>query len=149
MSDSIKCILLPLVREQYMLLPNESLAEIVTNRSDLLVMGAREGLIGKIQWRGYSVPLISFEAAVGVGIPSYGSEARIAVLFSPTGDASLPYMAFSVQGAPKLLDVGETDLISIDGEEHALVSSHVEVDDKRCMIPNLQALETFVKLRVN
>ncbi len=131
------------------MLPNRSLAEVVTNRSDLLVMGARDGVIGKIQWRGRSVPLVSYEAAIGYAIPSYGTEARIAVVFTPSGDPSLPYIAFSIQGAPKLLDVANTDVISLDGEAHPLVSSYIEIDGNKGFIPDLQALEPFVKMRVN
>lgn len=149
MSDTIKCALLPLAKEQFLVLPNSSLAEVVTNRSDLLVMGARDGVIGKIQWRGHSVPLVSYEAAIGHAIPSYGSEARIAVIFTPSGDPSLPYIAFSIQGVPKLIQANDTDLVKVEGEEHQLVASYVEIEQNKGVIPNLQALEPFVKMRVN
>lgn len=149
MSNLIKCTLLPLAKEKYLVLPNSSLAEVVTNRSDLLVMGARDGVIGKIQWRGNSVPLVSYEAAIGQAIPSYGSEARIAVIFTPSGDASLPYIALSIQGVPKLVQVTDADIVTIEGEEHPLVGSYVEIDNDQGVIPNLQALEPFVKMRVN
>lgn len=149
MSESVKCALLPLAKEQYLVLPNSSLAEVVTNRSDLLVMGARDGVIGKIQWRGHSVPLVSYEAAIGHAIPSYGADARIAVIFTPSGDPSLPYIAFSIQGVPKLSQIEETDIVSLEGDEHQLVGSYVEIDNNQGVIPNLQALEPFVKMRVN
>ena len=73
MSNSIKCTLLPLSQERFLILPNTSLAEVVDNRSDLLVMGARDGIIGKIQWRGHSVPLVSYEAAIGEVVQDGGS----------------------------------------------------------------------------
>lgn len=141
--------MLPLAKETFLVLPNSSLAEVVTNRSDLLVMGARDGVIGKIQWRGNSVPLVSYEAAIGQAIPSYGAEARIAVIFTPSGDPSLPYIAFSIQGVPKLVEVTDTDIVTVDGEEHQLVANYVEIESKQGVIPNLQALEPFVKMRVN
>jgi chemosensory pili system protein ChpC len=149
MNDVVKCTMLPLSKEQNLLLPSNSLAEVVKNRSDMLVMGAREGVIGKIQWRGRSVPLVSYEATIGHAIPSYGREACIAVVFTPSGDASLPYIAFNIQGSPKLVDLADTDVVSVEGEEHALLSAHVEIDGAKAFIPNLQALEPFVKMRVN
>ncbi|EDY87049.1 putative CheW protein [gamma proteobacterium HTCC5015] len=150
MSDTLKCACLPLSHEQYLVVPNSVIAEVVANRGDLLVMGAREGLIGKIQWRGYSVPLVSYEAAIGVAIPTYRQDSRIAILFTESGDSTMPYLAFSIQGLPEIKDLQETDLISREGEEHQLVASHVQVgDDMDGFVPNLTALETFVKMRVN
>lgn len=149
MNDVVKCTMLPLSKEQSLILPSSSLAEVVKNRSDMLVMGAREGVIGKIQWRGRSVPLVSYEATIGQAIPSYGREACIAVVFTPSGDASLPYIAFNIQGSPKLVELADTDVVSVEGEEHALVSSYIEIDGAKAIIPNLQALEPFVKMRVN
>lgn len=149
MNDAVKCTMLPLSKEQNLVLPSTSLAEIVKNRSDMLVMGAREGVIGKIQWRGRSVPLVSYEATIGQAIPSYGKEACIAVVFTPSGDASLPYIAFNIQGSPKLAELSDSNVVSVDGEEHALVSSYIEIDGAKGIIPNLQALEPFVKMRVN
>lgn len=149
MNNIVKCTMLPLSKGQHLILPSNSLAEVVKNRSDMLVMGAREGVIGKIQWRGRSVPLVSYEATIGQAIPSYGKEACIAVVFTPSGDAGLPYVAFNIQGSPKLIDLADTDIILVDGEAHELVSAHVEVGEAKAFIPNLQALEPFVKMRVN
>ncbi|MGM0563034.1 MAG: chemotaxis protein CheW [Pseudomonadota bacterium] len=150
MSDTIKCACLPLSHGEYLIVPNNAVAEIVSNRGDLLVMGARQGLIGKIQWRGYSVPLVAYEAAIDHAIPSYNQESRIAILFSETGDSAMPYLAFSIQGAPIIKELEETDLISREGEEHELVAAHVQIgDDIIGFVPNLTPLETYVKGRVN
>lgn len=151
MSDTIKCACLPLSHDDYLIVPGNAIAEVVSNRGDLLVMGARQGLIGKIQWRGYSVPLVAFEAAIDRSIPTYSQNSRIAILFSESGDSAMPYLAFSIQGSPQMKELHETDLVSRDdGAEHDFVAAHVQIgEDIIGFVPNLPPLEAFIKGRVN
>lgn len=152
MSESIKCALLPIAKEHALLMPNSLLAEIVEETADLLVMGAREGIIGKIQWRGHSVPLAAFESIIDFAIPYHGVNAKVAVIFNPQGGSELPFLALSIQGAPKLGNYSMSDLVNLDtpgGIQKDLIASMVEIDRTPTFIPDFSALMSFVKLRVN
>lgn len=146
----IKCSLLPLHQEQALLIPTSSIAEVITERDKLLVMGARDGLIGKVQWRGNSVPILAYEAAIGQSVPPYGDNVRIAVVFNPSGNKQLPYFAFIIQGAPRMvmLDATAGD-IPLEPIEHRFIYAHVIHSDISTFVPDFVAIEQFLKKRAN
>lgn len=152
MSDVLRCAVMPIAKEHQVIIPETLLAGVTDETDNLLVMGAREGVIGKIQWRGYSIPLIAYESAIDFAIPYHGSNAKVAIVFNPSADSDLPFVAVSIQGAPKLRSLDEQSLITIkapEGVTESLIASMVEIEGAPAFIPDFNELMTFVKVRSN
>lgn len=149
MSDPIKCNVLPISNDELVVVPTSIIAEVITERQDLLVMGARDGLIGKMQWRGLSLPLIAFEAAIGKAVPSYGEAVRIVVLSSANADPDLPYFAMMVQGVARLVHLKETDFKAREEPDTSpFIAAHVEYAGASTYVPNFEHIESFLKTKV-
>jgi len=147
MSDTqIKCISLK-INDDDILLPNAAVAEIVPIKNIINVANKPPWMLGYLDWRGNSVPLVSFETMGGVRMPSLASgSVKAAVLFSIGEDKNFPYIAILVQGAPSILNVKEEDVLSNkEGVTHPAVEDKVMVADGNYSIINLEKLELIVK----
>jgi chemosensory pili system protein ChpC len=60
----IRCVLVP-VSNLRLLLPNATVAEVITYSKPEPVADAPEWLLGRIAWRGWRVPLVSFAQLTG------------------------------------------------------------------------------------
>jgi len=146
MSEEIKCVILN-VNEAELLMPNASVAEIVPIKNIINVANKPAWMLGYLDWRGHSVPLISFETMGGVRMPSLATGiVKAAVLFSIGDDKNFPYVAILVQGAPSVLNVKPADLI-VNKEEisHPAIDSQVMMSEGNYSIVNLEKLELIVK----
>jgi chemosensory pili system protein ChpC len=77
-----------------LLLPNAAVAEVVAYRSPVAIEGAPAWLLGHLDWRERLVPVVSVAAADdGVEAAAPGRRARLAVCYTPSGNAALPYLA--------------------------------------------------------
>lgn len=149
MSDPIKCNILPISNEEIVLVPTSVIAEVITERQDLLVMGARDGLIGKMQWRGLSLPLIAFEAAIGKAVPSYGESVRIVVFSSVSDDKDMPFYAMIVQGVARLVHLKDSDLTpQSEPDVSPFITEHVSYSNTSAYVPNFEHIEKFLKSKV-
>jgi len=147
MSDTqIKCVSLK-INDDSLLLPNAAVAEIVPIKNIINVANKPPWMLGYLDWRGNSVPLISFEAMGGVRMPSLASgSVKAAVLFSIGDDKNFPYLSILVQGAPSVLNVKEEDMLSNkEGVTHPAIEDKVMVADANYSIINLEKLELIVK----
>lgn len=142
-TKTLHCVLIPMNNRQ-LLLPNVSIAEVVDNDASLSGGDGPEWLAGYLQWRGLTLPVISYEGAneQEAVIPDAG-RGRIAVLntIGPNHDR-LPFLAMVTRGIPsqaRLLpdqvqggeetDQGPADLMQ------------VELEGETVWIPNLEYLE--------
>jgi chemosensory pili system protein ChpC len=127
------------------LLPNATVAEVITYAPPESVPGAPAWLLGRLTWRGWRLPLFSLPMLTGdVGEESY-TNARVAVLKGLGGDARLPFLALLAQGFPRLTTITPELLIpSSDGVETTGIASEVLVRDERAVIPDLARIEELV-----
>jgi len=147
MSDSqIKCIIMKINGDE-LLMPNASVAEIVPIRNIINVANKPDWMLGYLDWRGKSVPLISFEALGGVRMPSLASgSVKAAILFSIGEDKNFPYISILMQDAPSVVNVKEEDVISNKEEiSHPAVLDKVMLADGVYSIINLEKLENIIK----
>ncbi|HED34558.1 MAG TPA: chemotaxis protein CheW [Gammaproteobacteria bacterium] len=144
--DQIKCIVLN-INEDALIMPNASVAEIVPIKNIINVANKPGWMLGYLDWRGNSVPLISFEAMGGVRMPSLaGGTVKAAVLFSIGDDKSIPYVSVLVQGAPTVINVKADDILeSEDQVAHPAIEEKVLIDDASYSIMDLEKLESLVK----
>ncbi len=140
---ALRTQLIPL-RGGRLILPNTAIAEIVPYIEPEPLEHAPSFLLGRVNWRGHDIPLISFEAACGEAVPALNPRARLAVLNTLNGNAALPFFAVLTQEIPQLLKVDETNLQPIEHETmlSPLTLCQVLVNGEPATIPNLDALET-------
>jgi chemosensory pili system protein ChpC len=138
----IRCVLVP-VGDLRLLLPNATIAEVVTQSTPEPVEGAPHWLLGRIAWRGWRVPLVSFTRLAGTGEGDAGLTVRVAVLKALGGDPKLPFIAVLTQGFPRLTTLNAELIIPThDGKELPEgVRAHVLVRDDVAMIPDLEWIE--------
>lgn len=142
--DPIQCVILPQFQGS-LLLPRASVVEVVDGRDLDIVVDLQGGVIGKMQWRGWTVPLVSFEAASSGSIPKFNSETKSVILHSLADDSTRPYIALTVQGNPKTIEVQDSHLKVIPGaESNDFVQSKVWVNAEfEALIPDLSMLVTY------
>lgn len=145
-ADQIKCTLLT-INEDKLLLPNAAIAEIVSIRNIINVANKPPWMLGYLDWRGNSVPLVSFETLGGVRMPSLASgEVKAAVLYSYSEDKNFLFTSILVQGEPKILDLMPSDIMSVDQEIiHPAIEQRVTVGEEDAGIIDMEKLEQLIK----
>lgn len=138
----IRCVLVP-VGNQRLLLPNATIAEVVTHSTPEPVAGAPAWLLGRIAWRGWRVPLVSFTQLAGTEEGDAELIVRVAVLKALGGNPKLPFIAVLTQGFPRLTTLNAELIIPThDGKPLPPgVRAHVLVRDDVAMIPDLEWIE--------
>ena len=146
MLEEINCVTLT-INEDKLLMPEAALAEVVPIKNIINVANKPSWMLGYLDWRGHSVPLISFEAIGGVRMPSLSTgKVKAAVLFSIGEDSSVPYLSILVQNEPVTIKVKEEDIVTnTEGTENPAISDRVMMSDDDYSIMNLEKLEKMVK----
>lgn len=144
-TKTLHCVLIPMNNRQ-LLLPNVSIAEVVDHDTHLSGDEGPDWLAGYLEWRGLTLPVISYEGAneQEAVIPVAG-RGRIAVLntIGPNHDR-LPFLALVTRGIPS-----QTRLLpeQVHGGEDADQGPAdlmlVELEGETVWIPNLEYLETL------
>ena len=142
--DQIQCVLLELF-DTTLLLPLASVVEVVDGKNLDIVVDLQGGVIGKMTWRGWTVPLVSFEAASAGHIPKFNSESKAVILHSLAEDQSRPYIALTVQGNPKSMAVQGDQLKVVSSKGGSdFVQSKVWINtETEAVIPDISMLVTY------
>ncbi|MEW9573726.1 chemotaxis protein CheW [Rhodanobacter sp. Si-c] len=138
----IRCVLVP-AGSLRMLLPNATVAEVITQPAHETVDGAPDWLLGRITWRGWRVPLVSFARLAGAGEGDAELTVRVAVLKALGGNPKLPFIAVLTQGFPRLTTLN-AELIIPTHDGNVLppgVRAQVLVRDDVAVIPDLEGIE--------
>lgn len=143
---SVKCVLLT-VNEDLLVMPNAAIAEIIPIVNIINVANKPNWMLGYLDWRGNSVPLVSFEALGGVRMPSLASgNVKAAVMYSISDDKSFPFMSILVQGAPKVINVDVKSAIENKQPiNHPAIEQKVMLQDNDASIVDLDKLEQLIK----
>jgi chemosensory pili system protein ChpC len=138
----IRCVLVP-TGDIRMLLPNATVAEVITRPAHEAIAGAPDWLLGRIAWRGWRVPLVAFTKMTGAGEGDAELTMRVAVLKALGGNPRLPFIAMLTQGFPRLTTLNAELIIPTrDGKPlPAGVKSQVLVRDDVAVIPDLEGIE--------
>jgi chemosensory pili system protein ChpC len=138
----IRCVLVP-VGHLRLLLPNATVAEVITLPATETVDDAPDWLLGRIAWRGWRVPLVSFTKLVGAEEGDAELSPRVAVLKALGGNPELPFIAVVTQGFPRLTTLNAELIIPThDGSVlPAGVKAEVLVRDDVAVIPDLEGIE--------
>lgn len=141
----IRGVMIPVTGNR-LLLPNATVAEVITYSQPEKVANAPGWLLGRLSWRGWRLPLFSFSMLSGQSRTENYTNARVAVLKALGGNAKMPFLALLAQGFPRLTTI-TPDLLIPSGDENAHpdgVRAEVIVRDDRAVIPDLGLIESMV-----
>ncbi|MDQ1362944.1 MAG: chemosensory pili system protein ChpC [Pseudomonadota bacterium] len=129
------------------MLPNSALVEVVPVRNIINVANKPRWMIGYLDWRGNSVPLVAFETINGVRMPSLANhDVRAAVVYSVGQDKSIPFMSFLVQGAPQVMNVFAADIVADTAvPSHPAIQCKALVKGEQVSIIAMEKLEGMIK----
>lgn len=141
----IRGVMIP-VSNGRVLLPNATVAEVITYATPERIADAPDWLLGRLAWRGWRLPLFSYSMLTEASQTEGYSNAKVAVLKALGGQARMPFLALLTQGFPRLVTVTQDLLIpSGDARERRTgVLAEVLVRDDHAQIPDLEAIETLV-----
>ena len=133
------------VNQGRLLLPNASVAEVITFSDPEPVENAPGWMLGQIRWRGWRLPLLSFSRFAGWSDEEGQIGAKVVVLKALGGNPKLPYFAVLSQGFPRLVTVPHSALAE-SSERNLPVGIHsmVTLNDDAAAIPDLLGLETLI-----
>ena len=131
------------VAQARLLLPNATIAEVLSFAPPEPVADAPDWLLGRIRWRGWQLPLVSFSRFTGIAEEKGGLGSKVIVLKALGGDAKHPFFALLTQGFPRLVTVTEAALGS-EGDDASVpegVLARVRLNEDDALLPDLAALE--------
>jgi chemosensory pili system protein ChpC len=128
-----------------LLLPNASVAEVITFSDPEPIENAPDWMLGNIRWRGWRLPLLSFSRLAGWSQEAGQLGAKVVVLKALGGNPKLPYFAVLSQGFPRLVTVSRTALAEQgDGDDIDAIHSRVMLNDDAAIVPDLAAIEAQI-----
>lgn len=129
-----------------LLLPNAAIAEVLSYAPPEPVAGAPDWLLGRMRWRGWQLPLISFSRLAGLADEQGGLGSKVLVFKALGGDAKAPYFAILTQGFPRLVTVSREALkVDADGGELPMaVLARVILNQDDALVPDLVAIEKLI-----
>ena len=142
-NDEIRGVLIQSGGER-VLLPNATVAEMMSRVPVEPVADAPRWLVGQIAWHGWQVPLLSFARLSGLGDEAVGGHNKVVVLKALSGNAQRPYYALLTQNFPQLIAVPRDGLLADASEETLpdIVHMRVLLGERSALLPNLDALES-------
>ncbi len=129
-----------------LLLPNASVAEVISYSEPERLEDCPSWLLGVARWRGWRLPVLSFPDLVGWPSETAKLGAKVAVLKALGGNPRLPYFAIVSQGFPRLVSVSRDRLAVVeDIKELPLgVQARVQVGEDIAIVPDLMTLELLI-----
>ena len=135
------------VAQALLLLPNATIAEVLSFATPEPIDNTPDWLLGSIRWRGWQIPLVSFSRFAQIAEEDGGLGSKVIVLKALGGDQRHPYFAMLTQGFPRLVTVTQTALTTLEEGEGLPrgVLSKVRLNENEAVVPDLAALETQLR----
>jgi chemosensory pili system protein ChpC len=129
-----------------LLLPNATIAEVLSYADPEPVANAPEWLLGRMRWRGWQLPLIAFARLSGIAEEKGGLGSKVIVLKALGGDPKFPYFAVLTQGFPRLVTVSSDSVVEdeIAGELPTGVQARVLLNEDPALLPDLAQIEGLI-----
>lgn len=146
LSAEIRGVLIQ-VEDARLLLPNATISEVLTFASPEPVEGAPGWILGRIRWRGWQLPLVSFSRLAGLAEEEGELGSKVVVLKSLGGDPRAPFFALLTRGFPRLVTVSRERLV-LDADEQSglpeVVDAKVTLNEDEAWIPDLAKIEAAI-----
>ena len=130
-----------------LLLPNATIAEVLSFADPDPVADAPDWLLGRIRWRGWQLPLIAFARLAGIADERGGLGSKVVVLKALGGDPKAPFFALLTQGFPRLVTVSQAALAADAGDGEVLpagVQARVVLNEDAALLPDLEQVELLI-----
>ena len=146
LSDELYSLLVPLAGERH-IVPRACVAEVIGFQPPAEMTNAPPWYAGVVSWTGRSVPVVYFEGAIGLTLPTVSSRTRIVIFHGMSGKLQSGYFGMLTQGFPQLVRVN-ADVIRADPTrsfgERSPVICQVRMINETPLIPDLQRLEEMI-----
>ena len=130
-----------------LLLPNATIAEVLSYADPEPIADAPDWLLGRIRWRGWQLPLVAFARLSGIAEEQGGLGSKVIVLKALGGDPKAPYFAILTQGFPRLVTVARDTVVTDTTSDEALpegVQARVLLNEDEALLPDLEHIEVLV-----
>ena len=130
-----------------LLLPNATIAEVLSFADPEPIADAPDWLLGRIRWRGWQLPLVAFSRLAGIAAERGGLGSKVIVLKALGGDPKAPFFAVLTQGFPRLVTVSDSRLVTNETEPSLLpsgVQAQVTLNEDEALVPDLEAVERLI-----
>ncbi|QWP78759.1 chemotaxis protein CheW [Lysobacter sp. K5869] len=130
-----------------LLLPNATIAEVLSYAPPAPIANAPRWLLGQIRWRGWNLPMIAFGELSGLAREPGGLGSKVVVLKALSAASRLPYFAMLTQGFPRLVTVSASGLYLQSREDEVMplgVQARVRLNDDAALLPDLEAVEAMI-----
>lgn len=136
----VHCQLIPLLDTE-VVFPNTSVAEIINYIEPRPVTGAPPWLLGIIEWRGLSLPLVSLEATAGNPPVPATADSRIAVINATSNLDNQRFFAFMTQGIPHLVKVNHENLSDVVSKDtRGYIQQRAIISNSPAVIPDVDSI---------
>jgi len=127
-----------------MLVPGSVVSEVVPYVSHTPLKVKQPWLLGRLIWRGLTLPLVSFEVAASLTEkPSIGR--RIAVFNTINGNPKLPFYALFIQAVPRLLQLDQQRMKELKPPNKSpILRNLVDFDGQKTYVPELDKFEALI-----
>lgn len=145
-SKEIRSIVAPLTYG-HVLIPNIVVAELMDFTMPEPLRRAPDWILGELVWNGWQVPVISLEHLISdSSANTITAKARILLIKTLGESTQVNYIAFVIQGLPRLKKITADNLVEkLSDELPEGVFSEVSIDDLEAMIPDLGSLTRLVE----
>ncbi len=129
-----------------LLMPNASVAEVITYSNPEPVADAPSWLLGRVRWRGWALPIVSYSRLVGWSQEPAALGAKVAVLKAVGGHPKMPYFAVLTQGFPRLVTIADSALIESDSDAELPDGVYAEAmfSEDYVVVPDLPKVEAQI-----
>ncbi|MDZ7642787.1 MAG: chemotaxis protein CheW [Woeseiaceae bacterium] len=140
-TEELYSLLVPLVADR-LIVPRACVAEVVRYVKPEETAGNQPWFMGNVNWSGRSLPVVSFEGALGKDIPAITGRTRIVVFYATTGKVHAGFFGVLTQGFPQLVRVNR-DVLKVDATDgwpaESPVLCRVKMINEFPLIPDLEA----------
>lgn len=140
-TDELSILLIP-VNGKQLILPNVSVAEIVSYSEPKKGQEGPAWLKGWVDWRSQAVPLFSFEEINQEAMTINSKIRRIAILNGIIDSNKLPFCAIISDGVPRAMRIRPREIASLDADDKGIAElTSVVVNGEHAVIPNMDWLQ--------
>lgn len=140
-TDELSILLIP-VNGKQLILPNVSVAEIVSYSEPQKSEDGPAWLKGWVDWRSQAVPLLSFEEINQEAMTANSKIRRIAILNGIIDSNKLPFCAIISDGVPRAMRIRPREIASLDDDDKGIAElTSVVVNGEHAVIPNMDWLQ--------
>jgi chemosensory pili system protein ChpC len=145
LQTEIRGLLIPITNGR-LLMPNANVSEVITLSTPDRVPNAPEWLLGRVNWRGWRLPLISFSLLAGFALDERATGGRVCVMKALHGYPRLPFIAMLAQGFPRLTTVAMDSLVVSEATQSNRPGVLIDatLKDDQVVIPDLRYVESQV-----